>query len=443
MRPFPPAGPVPPDRELPSLREALDPEAMRARFLSLDPGIPEVREVAIAYARYKPGLSCVIQYHVRSADGERILLGRVCPEADFESLAAKAAATLRPAPGAGRIVHLLPDLKVVLTAFPHDRAVKGMRQVLEPDKLKRILHRVVARYDPARRWVSGSHSRLDLVTYKPERRCLVRCDLGVRDRESGEIRRETIYARIYNDATGRRVFDLLKALHGGGAFGRDGAPVPAPLGYDPEHRILFFGPVPGRPIAGRCGAEELADAVEKAGEFLARLHAAAVEVPRLHHPAPLLSEARQTAERLAAAGVDESEDLLHAIRRLRQSQPPSASGLACLHGDFHPGQILVEGESFHCVDFDETGMGEAAFDVGYFIAHLRRLVRLRLLDEDAESLAAGRFLAGYARRGALPAPEAWAWHRDLTLLRMALSSLKHLEAGWPETIRFYLLGQER
>ncbi|MBI4169263.1 MAG: aminoglycoside phosphotransferase family protein [Acidobacteria bacterium] len=432
---------MPRDRELPALREALDPEAMRERFLSLDLGIPEAREVAIAYARYKPGLSCVIQYHVRSSDGERILLGRVCAEADFDSLAAKAIATLRPAPGAGSIVHLLPDLRVVLTAFPHDRAVKGMRQVLEPDKLKRILHRVVARYDPARRWVSGSHSRIDLVTYKPERRCLVRCDLGVRDRASGEIQRETIYARIYSDATGRRVFDLLKSLQTGCAFGQDGAPVPAPLGYDPDHRILFFDPVPGRPIAGRCKGEELADAVEKAGEFLAHLHAAAVEVPRLHHPATLLSEARQTTDRLAASGVEEAGDLLEAIRRLRQSQPPSAAGLACLHGDFHPGQILVQGSSLHCIDFDETGMGEAAFDVGYFIAHLRRLVRLRLLDEETESLAAGRFLAGYGRRGALPSPEACGWHRDLTLLRMALNSLKHLEAGWPETIRFYMGGQ--
>jgi hypothetical protein len=428
------------------MREALDPEAMRARFRSLDLGVPEVLEVAIVYARYKPGLSCVIQYHVRSADGERIFLGRVCPEPDFEPLAAKASATLRPSPGAGRSVHHLPDLRIVLTAFPHDRAVKGMRQVLEPDKLKRILHRVVARYDPARRWVSGSHSRVELVTYKPERRCLVRCDLGVCARESGEIQRETIYARIYGDATGRRVFDLLKALHGGDAFGPDGAPVPAPLGYDPDHRILFFDPVPGRPIAGPSGAGDLGDAAEHVGGFLARLHAAAVEVPRLHRPAMLLSEARQTADRLASAGVEEAASLLQAIRTLRRSQPPSAAGLACLHGDFHPGQILLHGGLVHCVDFDETGMGEAAFDLGYFIAHLRRLVRLRLLDEGAESLATGRFLAGYAghaRRGALPAPDSCAWHRDLTLLRMALNSLKHLEAGWPETVRFYLKRLER
>ncbi|OLC54921.1 MAG: hypothetical protein AUH92_03205 [Acidobacteria bacterium 13_1_40CM_4_69_4] len=434
---------MPPDPALPSLAEALDPAAMRARFRSLDREFADLREVTIEYARYKPGLSCVLEYRLlQDGGGERIFLGRVCTGTTFEALAAKASATLRSTRGKGGIIRLQPDLRLILTGFPHDRAVKGMRHVLDPDRLKRILHRVASRYDPARQWVSGSHSRIDLVTYKPERCCLVRCDLGIHDRGLRRIRRETIYARIHGDATGRRVFGLLNDLQACNRARRADIPVPRPVGYDPDHRIVFFEEVPGEPMTTLCGNGAFLDAVENSGALLARLHTAGVVVPRRLRSETLLDEAREIVDRLFAAGVLEAGALKLAVERLRALQPPpSRAGLVCLHGDFHPGQILANGSSLHCVDFDETGMGGEALDLGYFIAHLRRLVHLRLVNEDTERRAAERFLAGYAGGGApLPDPEVVEWHRDLTFLRMALNSLKYLEVGWPGSLRFYLEG---
>ncbi len=442
MRPRPPAGLAPRDPDLPFLHDALDAEAMRARLRSLEPDGPPIDRVAIAYARYKPGLSCVLEYRVADERGERTFLGRICGAAAFEILAAKTMATVPPGRRDGTTVRALPDLRLLLTAFPFDRVVRGLRHALDAHRLKRILHRVAARYRPDRHWVSGSHSRVTVVTYKPERRCLLRCDLGIRDRENGSLRRETIYARVYGDASGRRVFDLLQDLHRPAPSGPGGAPVPRPLGYDPDRRILFFEEVPGEPVFRLSGERDFEDAAEKAGAILARLHAAGVEVPLRLRPERILSEAWETAVRLSAAGVEEAAALLHAIERLR-GEPPTRDGtaLVCLHGDFHPGQILTDGASWHCVDLDETGMGEASFDLGYFTAHLRRLVRLGLADEARERRCAERFVAGYAGAGGrLPTPEVLGWHRDLTLLRMALSSLKHLEAGWPETMRFFLGG---
>lgn len=440
MRPFRPTGPVPRDPALPTLHEALDPQALRERFRSLDPDRSDVRDVVVSYARYKPGLSCVLQYTVSDDRGERIFLGRVCTEPAFEVLAAKATAGLRSAGGGAASVHVHPDLRLILTAFPHDRAVKGLRHALDPDKLKRILHRVVDRYDPARLWVSGSNSRVSVVTYKPARRCLVRCALGIRDQATGALRGETIYARVYDDASGRCVFDVLNGLHRSRSFAAGRAPVPLPLGYDPDHRILFFDEVPGEPLPGRCDADGLATVMERAGAFLARLHAARIEAPRLLRAGSFLSEARETIERLASSGAEEAAALLDASERLRTAQPRRSAGAAvCLHGDFHPGQILVGDGALQCLDFDETGMGESAYDLGYFVAHLRKLVHLGLIDAPTEARCVGRFLTGYeAAGGSLPTGEILAWHRHLTLLRMALNSLKHLEAGWPETIRFYL-----
>lgn len=439
-RPTSPHGLAPVDPILPTLCQVLDPVEMLARISPLDPKPGAAQDFEITYVRYKPGLSCVIQYRIGNDKGDRFFHGRVCTEEGFNLLAAKAASTIRPLPDGRPGFHLFPDLRMVLTAFPHDRSVKGMRQLLEPDKLKRILHRVADRYDPSRRWVSGSKSRIEVVTYKPERRCLVRCDLGVRDRKTDRIDRETVFARIYGDNRGEAVFFLLKDLRNAETFGPEGAPVPLAVGFDPENRILFFDPVPGAPISTIRDRVDLLAAVERAGGFLARMHRSTVRVPGRLRAERYLEEARQTVDCLARTGLEETGALQDAIRNLERTRPEPPDGReVCLHGDFHPDQILARQEDIHCIDFDEIGMGEPGIDLGYFLAHLRKLILLGVLDSAGEEQAAGRFLDRYrAAGGLLPPVDQLRWHRGLTFLRQALNSIKHWEKNRGENVQFFL-----
>ena len=56
------------------------------------------------------------------------------------------------------------------------------------------------------------------------------------------------------------------------------------------------------------------------------------------------------------AGVEDAFDRAGEVAELR------------LHGDFHPGNVLVAGEAFHIVDLDDTRTGPAAQDLWMFLS---------------------------------------------------------------------------
>jgi aminoglycoside phosphotransferase (APT) family kinase protein len=88
-----------------------------------------------------------------------------------------------------------------------------------------------------------------------------------------------------------------------------------------------------------------------------------------------------------------------------------------IHKDFHPGHVIVNG-SVAVVDFDETRLGDPAFDVAHFCAYLH-LVALRrgLAARQAELEAA--FLEGYADRSGWEADGRFAFFRAYTAVKIA------------------------
>lgn len=430
LRSAPPVGPVPTDTRLPGLAGALDAGTMLER---LRPHLPAGRrDLTISYVRYKPGQSCIIQYRVLGDDGETVFHGRSCPSGAFEQTLAKATSMHRPIHPGERPVLGFAELGLVLVRFPHDRAIKGMRHLLDTDKLKRILRDEVACYMEENIWISGSRSQVEVVSYKPERSCLVRCRLRIKNRDTGCRTHETIYARAYAGRTGARVQATLSALQNECATAFPAESVPRPLGYDADRRLLFQAEVPGQPLLVRSEGADDARWLRETGLFLARLHASGAARWAGPRSALILEQAAAGIERLEEAGVVEARVLQAVVDRLRATRPATMATAVCLHGDFHPEQILVGVDGLRCIDFDATGAGEAGLDVGYFLAHLRRLVRLGVRDDDTELAAA--FLDGYGSLGAGAGTPRWAWYRDLTFLRMALSSIKHLERDWTRTV---------
>ncbi|MFQ5768301.1 MAG: hypothetical protein ACE5ID_10010, partial [Acidobacteriota bacterium] len=128
---------------MPAMKRALDPEAMLSVFRGLGRGLAGVERVEVSYVRYKPAQSMIVQYRLWDPAGERIFHGRMGSVSRYEPVLQKAVSRHRPAPGGDPVVYGLKRLNMVLVAFPHDRAVKGLRQILDPHKLKRIVHRHV------------------------------------------------------------------------------------------------------------------------------------------------------------------------------------------------------------------------------------------------------------------------------------------------------------
>ena len=306
-------GPAPADPSLPGLSEVLDLQAMRERVSALVPGLETLE---LSYVRHKPGHSCVLYYQGHGADGRVGIPARLSRLEDHEATFQKARSVLRPSADEGAILHGVPDLGLLLMRFPHDREVRGLPHLVDAARLKRSLRRHVERYAAGRRWVKAEATSLELVTYKPERRCLVRCRLAVGESGSDILGHEMLYARAGSPGheAGRGQQELLTALRADPRFGPRGAAVPAALGWDADHDILFLEALPGRPLLDRCMTQRFLEASSWAGEFLAKLHASPLRPSRRHDARRLLAEAGETARRLLSSGNPEAELVLVTVR---------------------------------------------------------------------------------------------------------------------------------
>jgi aminoglycoside phosphotransferase (APT) family kinase protein len=88
-----------------------------------------------------------------------------------------------------------------------------------------------------------------------------------------------------------------------------------------------------------------------------------------------------------------------------------------IHKDFHPGHVIVNG-SVAVVDFDESRLGDPAFDVAHFCAYLHFVALRRGLAARRAELEAA-FLEGYADRTGWEADGRFDFFRAYTAVKIA------------------------
>jgi Ser/Thr protein kinase RdoA (MazF antagonist) len=186
----------------------------------------------------------------------------------------------------------------------------------------------------------------------------------------------------------------------------------------PPYVGVAFRRAPGRVT----GPGDWTDArVEAWGELLGRLHAHARAwtgpVPRR----PRWRE--QSYLGCAEEAMGDDAPFLSAVEELREraaALPHDAPGAGPIHADLHHGNLLLDGESWTAIDFDDAVVGPYAFDVAMplYYAVEARLAAARgdgACAEDARAEAArdaaaerflGPFLTGFRRHA--PDPEGGA-----------------------------------
>jgi hypothetical protein len=192
--------------------------------------------------------------------------------------------------------------------------------------------------------------------------------------------------------------------------------VPRLLRIDPRVGALVLADVPGDAIHDLSG-DAAAAAHETAGRLLRGFHA----------PAPGRTDGRTARDEIdqLADWTGRSAPLLglHAARltsaleRLERHLPADAAPVR-IHRDFYDKQILIGDGRATLLDLDTTTTGDAALDLGNYLAH----VTLRSLQDpragDDPDAFAQRFLAGYGP-GADVVRRA-RWWRAAALLRLAV-----------------------
>lgn len=395
-----------PDPALPARDDLLDPhlvaDLLCASLGSATSGAGQldVRDAELIRVKYRIGESLRVLYRV-NVDGRRQLVtARMFTGG--QSAAVHRKAVRNPLPCGGlRASALDVGRDTVWWSFPNDRRLVGLDAVLNPAGLPSSLRDAV-----------GDWSACEVVQYAPERSVT----LKALD-PAGQI---LAFVKCY--APGNQDVAQLASRYDFFAArlrtANGGLRSPRALGHDVDRGLLLLEPMPGQSWLD-CGRSTAIDALRSLGRAIAVVH----ETPLGGE----ISTGVRRFGRLDLARVVRAGDLISAalpdvavaagkLTDRLASDPPSAQVPVLLHGDAHPGNVLVDRDQMSLIDIDQAGTGPAAADIGSLLARLAYGGVLGETDHGTADLMSSAFLEGYAQVRALPDDQTLDWYAAAALL---------------------------
>ncbi|MDX1984776.1 MAG: aminoglycoside phosphotransferase family protein [Bryobacteraceae bacterium] len=380
------------DPSLPQLATALDAAAMAGilgRQCLAPAGRFQVRDCRISHIRYRPGRTCLIGYELRVRDMSRgeefhhLLCGRMGEPAASAHQWRKALARPMAPVAAGAPVTHIPEMAMVVWAFPNERKLRGLARLLDPAVLRSEVLPALLHGEEVRAAAS------ELVHYVPEHGCVVRVKADGRP---------ALYAKAYADDLGERTFHYMSELW---RLRLPGLVTARPVAY--ADRVLWQ-----EEVSGIAVTPSGTDAVTACARALAELHQTALSgLPRAEKtPQDQLERTRRQA---MEAGLDTRRldaVIAELLARLPHLEPlPEAT----LHGDLHLKNFVLAPKGAALIDLDTLRRGNPLEDLGSFIANLA----YRGAPEDVIA----SFLDAYTQ--AVPwrvSEAALAWHAVFSLI---------------------------
>jgi hypothetical protein len=379
------------------LTPALDPEAVTAE---LGPRIGEV----------VPGAHAVSSIRLRDARARRAwALGYDAEVLTDEGTRAVVLVAERPVPGAAARSTgvLLPGLGLTVAARDHDPGLPALPVLTDPDTARPVLEDALRDGRPGLT-LAGVEPRL--LQLKAGHRATVLEQLSYPPEADPSWPRAVI-AKTYSDTSGASTYGWMQGLWQGG-MGGDGVPrLAEPLAYLPEHLTLLQGVVPGdRTLADLVAdhgneASSVDSAVRGTAEGLAALHRSGVTTGPPRTVGAEVATIERLLTRLEPSLPEQvSRDARTLLTSLAGRGGVGPARHVPVHGAFRPAQVLLDGTRPAFLDFDGFGQGEAALDVGRFLAKLTEIAGRERRDHLARM-----FVDTYRETAALPAERLSLW----------------------------------
>ena len=251
------------------------------------------------------------------------------------------------------------DREVAVWLYPFDPDLPGLARAAYPTSMAAVLNAYRAVAEP----ITPQQLDLEMVTYRPRRRAVLRASVHGGDTFFVKVLRE----RLFADVSQRHKLLL-------------DAGVPAPrIAAGTADFLLVLGQLPGRPLAravfdpvAPCTAEGLIEVLD----------AMPAAVADLERRPPWADSVEHYARMVGAALPEEQERLDRLARAVRDGLAGLPPGEEPTHGDFHEGQLHVaDGRIVGILDVDTIGPGRRADDLACLIAHLSTIQRMNAEQE--------------------------------------------------------------
>ncbi len=250
-----------------------------------------------------------------------------------------------------------------------------------PFRLKKdaTLHSLLQQaLDPAQciRWFSKylperniqAIEEISVLRYKPGKRLLLRYKLMSAGGELtllGKIRAKGLHRSVFR--INQQLFEKRHALSTGTSW-----QVPEPLCMIPECQMWLQRQVPGREYTQLLSEGAGGTMVEAIANMSHSLHHSGVRVKKSHGVTQELAVLKQQLYKVADQHPHWQPDIHKLYTLLQQySLPLLNRPSCCIHRDFYPDQVMVNGQQLYLLDLDLACMGDPCLDIGNFIAHIQ------------------------------------------------------------------------
>jgi len=311
--------------------------------------------------------------------------------------------------------------------LPHDPALPGLAEALEPGAMTRRLVTLCSHLEGE---PSGAGSwrvaEINILKYKPGHRCALGYTLD------GSGARWRLFAKTYSSKRGRRIEKAMGTI--AAAIPREVLLVPRPVGYLPDLRLLVTEYLKGISLTWSLHEERSEIPARRAALAISVLHDCDASLDRHWTASREVANTGNWLARSAAGSLACSERagaLLEVLRRGAMLLP--ATSERPIHRDFCAEQVWdCEGRTA-LLDLDDAQFGDGALDVGNFLGHLKlRSLQFPWLARSCERMRPV-FQEEYARQrtshaGMEKFSERVGFYEAATLLR--LSGVYSLRDRW-------------
>ena len=211
-----------------------------------------------------------------------------------------------------------------------------------------------------------------VVKHKPGRRCLI--EYALRSSVSSTIaRRRSLLGKVRAKGLDKHSYSIQQALWNTGFddLASDGISVPRTLGTIPDLHMWLQEKVPGQVVTELVGRVEGLSLAPRIAEALQKLHETNVPTSRCWSFDDELAILTKSLPVVAEKHPSLSGTVYEILEGCHDAVANMSDHPACgIHRDFHPDQILVDGDRLWLVDLDLYSQGHPAIDIGNFCGHM-------------------------------------------------------------------------
>jgi aminoglycoside phosphotransferase (APT) family kinase protein len=372
------------DPQFPQISEILEPNKMlkvlQDTLFGNNGQVPvtlKLQHCSVGEKRHKPGKSFMLSYRLGLQDiatdtcYEQLMSAQLCLPgkglSEFEAGLDKGWKAQKLSPIGIPPVSYIPEVNMLLWAFPHDRKLPHLPKLLDTENLGTYFMAYLSglKLSPSEHVVSVA---IKLMHYLPECSCMMRYTLVIADKScTDESRQIIVYGKNYRDGSGFETYSIMRQL------ADQTSHCAIPYAYDAETRTLWQAHVPGEPFEWTSVLAENHGLIARVASCIAVFHSCTLDAAGFYGFSDINEQLEFTCKIASATGSilgEQVQAAVHAIRRNYKQIDWRDSVTTPIHLDLKMGNLLISEDKVFLIDMDCVQLGDPLADIGSFMANL-------------------------------------------------------------------------